>query len=134
MPSDITPATLVTSDDAELLRLGAELDEVEQDYLRQCAADELLEDDADDKWAAIDKRLYPLFDKIMAHTATTVAGLAIQTKAIGLAAEDLWSDVPDNRHKRQFIEAVCRFTGVVPVELKVKAPTDERIIISDTLK
>ncbi|HEY2531880.1 MAG TPA: hypothetical protein VGJ20_28795 [Xanthobacteraceae bacterium] len=132
MPSDIfDPA------DAELLRLGAELDLVEQDFLRQCAADDKqLEEDADDKWAAIDKRLYPLFDQIMELTSATPTGLAVQAKAVGLAVSGLWDDrtIGIGKHERKFIEAVCRFAGVVPAEVKVKAHPMGCIVISDSLE
>jgi hypothetical protein len=54
---------------------------------------------------------------IFAHTATTLDGLAVQAAAATLACADLWDchDPADEAGldvERQFIEAVCRYTGV----------------------
>jgi len=56
----------------------------------------------------IDDRLFPLAEDILSRRARTVAGLAVQAKAVTLAAGELWNDGrDDNEHERAFIEAVC---------------------------
>jgi hypothetical protein len=68
------------------------------------------------KWSDIHDRMYPLCEDILSRTAQTRAGLAVQVKAILMAAADLWdNDLPPNAaHERTFIEAVCRFVGIEP--------------------
>jgi hypothetical protein len=69
------------------------------------------------KWSDIQDRLYPLCDDILSRTAQTRAGLAVQVKAILMAAADLWDDplAEDGSHER---EAVSRFVGVMPAPLR----------------
>jgi hypothetical protein len=73
-------------------------------------------------WSEIHDRLLPLCGRILACRAHTVAGLAVQARAISLSVPELWDDEEeeeddnsDECHHRRFIEAVCSFTGVVPV-------------------
>jgi hypothetical protein len=58
-------------------------------------------------------------------TATTQTGLAVQAAAAVAACRDLW-DMPADTKKpcdveRDFIEAVCRFTGVTHPEINMSA-------------
>jgi len=147
--------------DAELLRLGAELDDVAKEWLViSTRAEERLarfnakveqvtgiatrdapniDDDTigywdarmsisgddfdgqaeDDRCNAMQARLFPLAEDILARRAQTIAGLAVQAKAITLAAADLWDeeDADGHDHERTFVEAVCAFVGITPVPL-----------------
>jgi hypothetical protein len=51
---------------------------------------------------------------MLSRKAQTIAGLAVQTRAITMAAGDLWNaDLePNEAYERTFIEAVCAFVGV----------------------
>jgi hypothetical protein len=71
-------------------------------------------------WKNIYDRLYPLCADILSRTAQTKAGLAVQVKAIQMAAADLWDDpdAEDGSHERAFIEAVFRFVGITPAQLR----------------
>jgi hypothetical protein len=74
----------------------------------------------DGVWDRFHDRSYPLCEKILSLRATTLAGLAVQARASSLAESELWEDEDrdeewDDR-QRAFIEAVCAFVGVTPVE------------------
>jgi len=65
--------------------------------------------------------MYPVIDDILARRAKTVAGLAVQARAITLSEPEMWDDA-DGYKIKGFIEAVCAFVGVTPVPLeKMKA-------------
>jgi len=69
--------------------------------------------DEDNPWNPIHDRLFPLAEDILSRKAQTIAGLAVQTRAVVLAAADVWEqETPEAIHERTFIEAVCRFVGV----------------------
>jgi len=73
-------------------------------------------------WDRIHGKMWPAINAIMALKATTVAGLAVQAKAISLSFSELWDIETDwEDHHRRFIEAVCAFTGVTPVPLEVQS-------------
>jgi hypothetical protein len=80
---------------------------------------ELDEHGASVVWNSIHERLEPLVEDILAYEAQTVAGLAIQARAMSVWHADLWDtgvyDEADDH--RVFIEAVCSFAGVQPVPL-----------------
>jgi hypothetical protein len=69
-------------------------------------------------WNDILDRLDPIIDEILSRRAQTVTGLAVQARAVVLAAADLWDgEGEDERHERVFIESVCAFVGVAPEQL-----------------
>jgi len=154
---------------AELLRLGAALNRLEQEWAVQHAIDakrlaawegaceaaglprigfgsvpddefrahqdkrsniwtELHGKDDDDEnedgssvWDKFHDRLYPLVDEILRLKASTPAGLAVQARAVVMAAQDLWdcADHHDgNQHERLFIEAACAFCGIAPLPMQ----------------
>jgi hypothetical protein len=105
---------------AELLALGAQFKPIEDEYWAQTAIDraETVIESEDEPWDGIHDRLYPLANEIWSKKAQTISGLALQTRAIVLAAHDLWDPgmLSDNDHERKFIEAVCAFVGITPYE------------------
>jgi hypothetical protein len=167
-------AALATgSPDAELLRLGEQLDRVIADYHAQQLEDraerepfeakvELVtgiarrnapawndespaavaywdargavskttpngdDSDADEEspWTHIHDRLYPIVDDILSRRAQTIAGLAVQARAVVMAMADPW-DGEGERHERVFIESVCAFVGIAPEQLLLR-PTAGR--------
>ena len=151
--------------DAELLRLGAELDHIIAEWHAQRAIDKAncdLRDAAcetaglsdiefgtmpDDEWLAykekrlavrracvnsgddvnvwddIHGRMWPMIDAIIERKAQTLAGFAVQARAISLSYSELWDGGEgEGNHYRPFIEAACAFAGVVPVPLDNAAP------------
>jgi hypothetical protein len=155
--------------DAELLRLGAQLDSVGRESAAKCAIDarrraaweaacvsvglpriefgsipddefraysdkrskvrsatelDEADEDVDEHgcsvaWNRIRDQLYKLIDEILPRKAVTAAGLAVQTRAVVLAAFELWYDEEndDNEHERLFIEAACAFVGTTPARI-----------------
>jgi hypothetical protein len=69
-------------------------------------------------WNEIHDRLYPLCDRILSFRPRTVAGVAIQARAISLSADTLWDEQQCERDQNllSFIEAMCLFAGVRPVK------------------
>ena len=151
--------------DAELLRLGAELDHIIAEWHAQRAIDKAncdLRDAAcetaglsdiefgtmpDDEWLAykekrlavrracvnsgddvnvwddIHGRMWPMIDAIIERKAQTLAGFAVQARAISLSYSELWDGGEgEGNHYRPFIEAACAFAGVLPVPLDDAAP------------
>jgi hypothetical protein len=104
-------ADAAANPDAELLALGAQLAELEREAQALNALVAAGADVDDACGAAFCKRLLGLTDDILGRRAHSVAGLAVQTRAIIMAAPDLW-DCENERHERTFIEAVCAFVGV----------------------
>ncbi|HUI12562.1 MAG TPA: hypothetical protein VL048_03720 [Xanthobacteraceae bacterium] len=72
-------------------------------------------------WDEIHDRLHPLARDIISRKAQTVAGLAVQARAMTVYYSELWdggSVDDENEHDhRNFIEAVCVFAGVKPLPL-----------------
>jgi hypothetical protein len=69
-------------------------------------------------WNDIHGRLYPIVDAILSRRAQTVAGLAVQARAIVMGAADLWEPLGEEiERERVFIESVCAFVGVKPEQL-----------------
>jgi hypothetical protein len=68
-------------------------------------------------WTEIHDRMFPLCEDILARTAQTPTGLAIQVWAITFAAADLWDDPEANEHALAFIKAVRRFVGITGAKL-----------------
>jgi hypothetical protein len=110
--------------DAELLRLGAELDRVRKDWLAQRALDRWeeannIQIDPDlERWGRINDQLFDLGDEILAHKATTLAGLAIQTHAIALLFYEAWADRDceedeDQTRRRLYVESVSSFSALL---------------------
>jgi hypothetical protein len=109
IPVATAGATPLGSADAELLALGAQLNELEKEWrLFNVIPDESYEQTRAD--AVLDREDALVWD-ILSHKADTVGGLAVQTKAITMAAAELWGEL-ENTHERAFIEAVCAFVGV----------------------
>jgi hypothetical protein len=152
--------------DADLLRLGAELEPVIDEWLALCAigerrqaaweaaciaaglprreidsfsdddewreyehkrsntrADNEEEDEVDEHGASVVwnrhfERRNPLVQDILSRKSKTVAGLAVQARAMTLYYSELWDDPHDGTADyRKFIEAVCAFAGVTPAPL-----------------
>jgi len=109
--------------DVELQQLGVRLLEVRRDVdvLGASAVDG---EDYDNAMNAAIYRLGDLMQPIFAFTATTPTGLAVQAAAAVAACADLW-DMPSKSEapldvERDFIEAVCRYTGVKHPPINVK--------------
>jgi hypothetical protein len=102
--------------DADLLAIGTRFQKIEDEHRVQLAMDrDGTADLTDDtQWEAIHDRLSPLAAEILSKKAQTIAGLAVQTRAITLVAYDIWEPafVGDSDHERKFIEAVCAFVRV----------------------
>jgi hypothetical protein len=102
--------------DSELLNLGKQLDAIGQERKALNAAVATGANIEDAHGYAFCNRLHALADDILGRKAQSVAGLAVQTRAINLVAADLWEfDLPHNKsHERRFIEAVCAFVeGII---------------------
>jgi hypothetical protein len=165
----IPQLALADKPDAELLRLGDQLAEVEREWgamimdFHRCSQifkaaceraglpdrvhsdfetyDQFLEydrkrfalwpdsdfDGDDDKMSAFTKRKYDVIEKILLLKATTVAGLAVQTRAIVLDNAEYWGqnateheeNAPEKRRERQFLEATCSFLGIQPAAIRL---------------
>lgn len=116
--------------DAKLLKLGAVLDRVGKDWVAQRATDEW--EDANDvsidpdleRWGRLNGRLSRGADKILAHKATTPAGIGVQTQAIAMQLFELWENEceaepdPDRARARLFIELVSSYLGIVPLPMQ----------------
>jgi hypothetical protein len=76
-------------------------------------------------WTSIHDRLYPLVDAILSRGALTVAGLAVQARAMTAARSDLWEEEEDS-YERTFMDAVCEFLNVTPVPLECVSQGDLR--------
>jgi hypothetical protein len=74
-------------------------------------------------WNDIHGRLYPIVDDIFSQRARTIAGLAVQARAVVMAAAELWDFEPEG-HERVFIESVCAFVGVAPAQLLLHEPVE----------
>jgi hypothetical protein len=58
-----------------------------------------------------------LTKEIISRKAETVAGLAVQARAMTVYYAELWDVDDDNHDHRNFIEAVCAFVGITPEPL-----------------
>jgi hypothetical protein len=102
-----------TNPDAELLELGAQLETVASGWAT-------VEEDAE--LDALAHRQNDLTYEILDLTATTLAGLAVQIRAVTIMAAEIWTvEDCDAPHERAFIEAVCRFAGVPVPELRLSS-------------
>jgi hypothetical protein len=105
--------------DAELLRLGVQLEQAEQEWLRQCAAvdaGEPIECDSDGVSVPLNFINYgasELIDAILRQKAQTVAGIIVQTRAIVLDKAEWWNGCPEMENPRCFFESLCSFFGIV---------------------
>jgi hypothetical protein len=74
-------------------------------------------------WRDIHDRQFPLIDAIMGHKAQTLAGFAVQARAVTLSHSELWESPAEfeGDHHRPLMEAACAFAGVVPVPLDAEA-------------
>ena len=81
--------------------------------------EELEEDGASVVCNSIHERLEPLVEEILSRKARTVAGLAVQARAMSAWHSELWDEkiYGKNNDDRVFIEAVCSFAGVQPVPM-----------------
>jgi hypothetical protein len=74
------------------------------------------EEDDEDPWDDIHGRIYPMIDAIMGQKAQTLAGFAVQARAVSLSHAELWDEGhAEGEHLHPFLEAACAFAGVVPV-------------------
>jgi hypothetical protein len=85
----------------------------------------------DEEISAVLDRLGSLMQPIFARTASTPDGLAVQAAAAVAACRDLWDMPADTKCpcdvERDFIEAVCRHTGVEhpTINAKLWRPSDD---------
>jgi hypothetical protein len=96
-------------------------------HLAKCnavCADIIDEDDdetgADIVWAKISDRTFSLASQALLKTAVTAEGLGLQARIVSLCENGLWSwnrEDSQLRRFREFVEVVCRFSGVTPVPL-----------------
>jgi hypothetical protein len=76
-------------------------------------------------WGRFNNRLYPLVDEILSLKATTLAGLAVQTRAMVAAEFELWGralwegEEENERRQRQFLELTCSFLGIAPARIRL---------------
>jgi hypothetical protein len=129
--------------DAELLALGAELEPILQRRIALSRAEfarvqsgreegpaEAKQTDLEQE--AVHNAMYALADKILAITATTQAGLAVQLRAISATDSELWDNQtcgarlprywhempPEDARYLAFFESACAVLGVVPVSIE----------------
>jgi hypothetical protein len=78
-------------------------------------------EESDSAWDDINERLNPLAHEIISHKAQTIAGLAVQARAMTVYYPLLWDadDEDEYEHHRNFIESVCSFVGLTPLPLTV---------------
>jgi hypothetical protein len=69
-------------------------------------------------WNDIHGRMWPMINAVLECKAQTLAGFAVQARAITLSHAELWEDaIGHDEDHRPFLEAACAFAGVVPVPL-----------------
>jgi hypothetical protein len=85
-------------------------------------ADEDEDKEHDEKlWKSLFDRVDSVNDKIFSHQPQTLAGLAVQVRAITLHWAEMWGDEFDTGDsRRMFIESFCVFVGVKPVPDEVE--------------
>ena len=75
-------------------------------------------DDSDEVWERLHERVFPVANEILSHKATTLAGLALQTRALALTNNELShepSSVMDNSDRIQlYFRSVCSVLGLAP--------------------
>jgi len=109
-----------TLPDTELLRLGVQLEQVEQEWLRRFAAvhaGEPIECDSDGvgvPWNFMHRGVTPLIDAILGQKAQTVAGLIVQTRAIVLDKAEWWNGCCEMENPRRFLDSLCSLLGIAP--------------------
>jgi len=109
-----------TLPDAELLLLGVQLEQAEQEWLRQRTAihaGEPIECDSDGVSVPcnfIHDGITSLIDAILRQKAQTVAGLIVQTRAIVLDKADWWNGCREMDNPRRFFESLCSLLGIAP--------------------
>jgi hypothetical protein len=86
--------------------------------------DDFEDENGETGWGRFNDRLYPLVDEILSLKATTLAGLAVQTRAIVAAEFELWELDPEksdytDQLRRQFLELTCSFLGIEPVRIRL---------------
>jgi hypothetical protein len=116
----LASASTIAGPDAELLALGVQLTKVEREIDALDTAVKAGAEISDAEGYTFCDRLCDLTSDILARKAHSVDGLAVQTRAITLAAADLW-ELDDESHERTFIEAVCRFVGLSIPSATVRA-------------
>jgi hypothetical protein len=106
------------ADDAELLRLGAELDRLDAEWL--ALSNE--EPDSDlIAWSSFLDRFGELIEQIMPLRATSLAGIAVQARALVIGQSEWWQgDNSEFEMPRLFLESLCAFLNVVPAPLRFR--------------
>jgi hypothetical protein len=74
------------------------------------------------------ERKYAIIEKILSLKATTIAGLAVQARAIVLDNAEFWDrgamksekEAPELRRQRQFLELTCSFLGIEPAPIRLR--------------
>ena len=93
--SRVSPMPKAGAADAELLQLAVQLEPIEREWNTQVAAEkaarkETGSGDTDCDWDDLCSRVVILCNDILERNATTIAGLAVQTRALGLTNGELW--------------------------------------------
>jgi len=116
VPAAATCCAGETNPDAELLSLGVQLEAIAQEWTTAAADSHETDERCDERCGRHNR----LTDAILARTAQTREGLAVQIRATTLMTAELWTSKNcDAPHERAFIEAVCRFAGVPVPELRL---------------
>lgn len=111
LPVASLPALASDNPDAELLRLGAELEPIIRERDAALCWPKEAEEEFD--WCELMERLEPLANEIISRKAQTVAGLAVQARAMAVYAFH-HDDEADDTYQA-FIGAVCAFAGAKPL-------------------
>jgi hypothetical protein len=106
--------------DAVLLALATALDALEQEWLamRSLGATDRLpwNDDDNSPWDPIVDRVHSLTDDILGRRSCTIDGLTLQVRALRMATCNFEDEVGGYKATESFVEAVCAFVGITPVE------------------
>jgi hypothetical protein len=121
-------------EDAELLALGQQLDQIEQRWIDRRIKDiSHQEDDPElEIWTSINDQLFPVAERILQRKARTRIGFALQARATSMVFSEYWltseffeeGDV--DGYIRLFVEAACSFADTLPVPIAA-----ERVIHPD---
>jgi hypothetical protein len=105
--------------DAELLRLGVLLEPIEREYYAEVAAEKAARkvggrDNCD--WDDLNDRIFTLCNDILSRKATTIAGVTVQTRALGLTNGELWhapwQAADESERLPSYFRSVCSVLGL----------------------
>jgi hypothetical protein len=117
----VSPMPKAVTDDAELLWLGELLEPIEREWNTLVAAEkaarkETGSGDTDCDWDDFGDRITMLCNDILSRKATTIAGLTVQTRALGLTNGELWHApwkvVDESERLPSYFRSVCSVLGL----------------------